>query len=44
MLVNAAIIDGARNVVAYANICHSVSSDDGGHFYAGGGFEVEIGR
>jgi hypothetical protein len=23
---------------------HSVFSDDGGHFYAGGGFKVVIGR
>ena len=28
----------------YANIGHSVFSDDGGHFYAGGGFKVVIGR
>jgi hypothetical protein len=28
----------------YANIGHSVFSDDGGHFYAGGGFTVVIGR
>jgi hypothetical protein len=27
----------------YANIGHSVFSDDGGHFYAGG-FKVVIGR
>ena len=33
-----------RNVVVYANIGHSVFSDDGGHFYAGGGFKVVIGR
>ena len=32
------------NVVVYANIGHSVFSDDGGHFYAGGGFKVVIGR
>jgi predicted transcriptional regulator len=38
------IIDGVRNVVVYANIGHSVFSDDGGHFYAGGGFKVVIGR
>jgi len=37
-------IDGVRNVVVYANIGHSVFSDDGGHFYAGGGFKVVIGR
>lgn len=42
--VNAGIIDGVRNVVVYANIGHSVFSDDGGHFYAGGGFKVVIGR
>jgi hypothetical protein len=30
--------------VDYANIGHSVFSDDGGHFYAGGGFKVVIGR
>jgi Transmembrane secretion effector len=30
--------------VVYANIGHSVVSDDGGHFYAGGGFKVVIGR
>ena len=30
--------------VVYANIGHSVFSDDGGHFYAGGGFKVVIGR
>jgi hypothetical protein len=28
----------------YENIGHSVFSDDGGHFYAGGGFKVVIGR
>jgi predicted transcriptional regulator len=39
-----AIIDGVRNVVVYANIGHSVFSDDGGYFYAGGGFKVVIGR
>ena len=44
VLVNAGIIDGVRNVVVYVNIGHSVSSDDGGHFYAGGGFKVVIGR
>lgn len=44
VLVNAGIIDGVRNVVVYANIGHSVFSDDGGHFYAGGGFKVVIGR
>jgi hypothetical protein len=33
-----------RNVVVHANIGHSVFSDDGGHFYAGGGFKVVIGR
>lgn len=38
------IIDGVRNVVVYANIGHSVFSDDGGHFYAGGGLKVVIGR
>ena len=27
----------------YANIGQSVFSDDGGHFYAGGGFKVVIG-
>jgi hypothetical protein len=31
VLVNAGIIDGVRNVVVYANIGHSVFSDDGGH-------------
>ena len=35
---------GVRNVVVYANIGHSVFSDDGGHFYAGGGFKVVTGR
>jgi len=30
VLVNAGIIDGVRNVVVYANIGHSVFSDDGG--------------
>ena len=44
VLVNAGIIDGVRNVVVDANIGHSVFSDDGGHFYAGGGFKVVIGR
>ena len=44
VLVNAGIIDGVRNVVVYANIGHSVFSDDGEHFYAGGGFKVVIGR
>jgi len=44
VLVNAGIIDGVRNVVVYANIGHSVFSDDGGHFYAGGVFKVVIGR
>jgi hypothetical protein len=44
VLVNAGIIDGVRNVVVYANIGHSVFSDDGGHFYAGGGFKAVIGR
>jgi hypothetical protein len=43
VLVNAGIIDGVRNVVVYPNIGHSVFSDDGGHFYAGGGFKVVIG-
>ncbi|HEX4682960.1 MAG TPA: hypothetical protein VH277_09640 [Gemmatimonadaceae bacterium] len=43
VLVNAGIIDGVH-VVVYANIGHSVFSDDGGHFYAGGGFKVVIGR
>lgn len=33
-----------KTVVGYANIRHSVFSDDGGHFYAGGGFKVVIGR
>jgi hypothetical protein len=28
----------------YANIGHSVFSDDGGHFHAGGGLKVVIGR
>jgi hypothetical protein len=42
--VNAGIIDGVRNVVVYANIGHSVFSDDGGHFYAGGSFKIVIGR
>jgi hypothetical protein len=37
-------IHGVRNVVVYANIGHSVFSDDGGHFYTGGGFTVVIGR
>jgi hypothetical protein len=37
------IMYGVRNVVVYANIGHAVFSDDGGHFYAGGGFVV-IGR
>jgi hypothetical protein len=32
------------NVVVYANIGHSVFSDDGRQFYAGGGFKVVIGR
>lgn len=41
VLVNAGITDGVRNVVVYANF---VFSDDGGHFYAGGGFKVVIGR
>jgi hypothetical protein len=36
--------DGVRNVVEYANIGQSVFSEDGGHFYAGGGFTVAIGR
>jgi hypothetical protein len=31
-------------IVVYATIGHSVFSDDGGHFYAGGGFKVVIGR
>lgn len=44
VLVNAGIIDGVRNVVVYANIGHTVFSDDGGHFCAGGGFKVVIGR
>jgi hypothetical protein len=44
VLVNAGIIDGVHNVVVCANIGHSVFSDDGGHFYAGGGFKVVIGR
>ena len=44
VLVNTGIIDGVRNVVVYANIGHSLFSDDGGHFYAGGGFKVVIGR
>jgi len=44
VLVNAGIIDGVPNVVVYANIGDSVFSDDGGHFYAGGGFKVVIGR
>ena len=39
-----AFIDGVRNVVVFANIGHSVFSGDGGHFYAGGGFKVVIGR
>ena len=43
MLVNAGSIDGVRNVDVYANIGHSGFSDDGGHFYAGGGFKVVIG-
>jgi hypothetical protein len=30
VLVNAGIIDGVRNVVVYANIGHSMFSDDGG--------------
>ena len=30
MLLNTGIIDGVRNVVVYANIGHSVFSDDGG--------------
>jgi hypothetical protein len=44
ILVRQGIIHGVRNVVVYANIGHSVFSDDGGHFYAGGGFKVVIGR
>jgi hypothetical protein len=40
---DAGIIHGVRNVLVYANIGHSVFSDDGGHFYAGG-FKVLIGR
>jgi hypothetical protein len=43
VLVNAGSIDGVRNVVVHANIGHSVFSDDGGHFYAGGGFKVDQG-
>ena len=44
VLVNAGIIHGVSHVVVYANIGHSVCSDDGGHFYAGAGFKVLIGR
>ena len=44
VLVNAGIIDGVRRVGVYANIGHSVFSDDGGHFYAGAGFKVVSGR
>jgi hypothetical protein len=44
VLVNAGIIDGVRNVVVYANIGRSVFSDDGGLFYAGGGFKAATGR
>ena len=44
MLVTAGVIHSMRNVVVYANIGHLVFSDDGGHFYAGGGFKVLIGR
>src|SRR4029453_3551094 len=43
VLVNAGIIDGVRNVVVSANIGHSVFSDDGGHFYPGGGFKGGFG-
>ena len=35
---------GVAPGLVYANIGHSVFSDDGGHFYAGGGFKVVIGR
>jgi hypothetical protein len=43
VLVNAGIIDACAHVV-YTNIGRSVFSDDGGHFYAGGGLKVVIGR
>ena len=37
-------VHGRAHAVVYTNIGHSVFSDDGGHFYAGGGFKVLIGR
>ena len=42
VVVNAGFIHGVRNVIVYANLGHSVFSDDGGHTYAGIGIKVTI--
>jgi hypothetical protein len=41
-LVNAGFIHGVRNVIVYANLGHSLFSDDGGHTYAGIGIKLTI--
>jgi hypothetical protein len=41
VFVNAGLIHGVRNVIVYANLGHSIYSDDGqGHTYAGVGMKV----
>jgi hypothetical protein len=43
VFVNAGFIHGVRNVIVYANLGHSIFSDDGfGHTYAGFGMKVLI--
>jgi hypothetical protein len=43
LFFNAGLIHGVRNVIVYANLGHSLFSDDGfGHTYAGGGMKVLI--
>jgi hypothetical protein len=43
VFVNAGVIRGVRNVIAYANLGHSVFSDDGfGHTYAGVGIKMVL--
>ena len=41
LFLNAGLIHGVRNVIVYANLGHTLFSDDGfGHTYAGGGMKV----
>ena len=43
VFLNAGVIHGVRNIIVYANLGHSVFSDEGfGHTYAGVGMKVVL--